>query len=489
MGRQEPCSNCPARALIEKGLHTSTELLRPDGMWLLTQASPLHWCGRDMILLSCTDITEYKRNEEALHIRSEEYRIVAQQAVSRIQRYDIRKGRITRSYDSNAYFGISTDADSPELVVQSGSIRKESVRDYLAFFADIRSGKPEGRCVLNVGAPGKAARWLQGDYTLIRDSNGAPSHAVISYRDVTEQIEQLQSEAWWNRLTVLLEKEPASVALNLTRNQIERKDVPPDSALSQIDLKISSYVEHQLPQILEEDRTKLRQFYDPQRLSTLFASGIKLDELDYRTLCGEGPVWRRASISLSQNPDTGDITGELVCTDIDRQKREQERLSYIAAHDELTGLLNRSGLRRAAEKVLNGQSGCLAFFMIDLDGFKLVNDRLGHQRGDEALRDAATAIQKVFRRTDICARLGGDEFVVLMPNATLRLAQKKAEVLVNGLHHTLGENENSIALTASVGVIWDEYGVMTFEQLYQGADLALYQAKNEGKNRYAVRNP
>lgn len=128
-----------------------------------------------------------------------------------------------------------------------------------------------------------------------------------------------------------------------------------------------------------------------------------------------------------------------------------------------------------------------ALFIIDLDNFKQVNDVLGHQAGDHAIRQSAQILSSIFRASDVVGRLGGDEFVAfLCGNLTEDLVYRKASLICGNLQMVLGDRE-TVQLTASVGVHLSTKG-QTFEGLYQAADLALYKAKKSGKNRFCLKN-
>ncbi len=158
---------------------------------------------------------------------------------------------------------------------------------------------------------------------------------------------------------------------------------------------------------------------------------------------------------------------------------------HLAAVDELTGISNRRGFELLATKVLEickrrDLSSTVAYF--DLDGLKAINDELGHNHGDQALREFATLLEGTFRASDIVARLGGDEFVVLLAGATTT-----AEV-VDRLSGTLDARnaESAIAyrLEASVGcATFDPQAPASLASLLREADAAMYQQKDEHRHR------
>ena len=170
-------------------------------------------------------------------------------------------------------------------------------------------------------------------------------------------------------------------------------------------------------------------------------------------------------------------------------QRRLEELQERASKDALSGLLNRVSMEQYIKKRLQsmGPEETCALFIIDLDNFKQVNDTLGHQAGDQAIRQAAQILSDLFRAKDIVGRLGGDEFAVFLAGeVTEKLVRKKAAAICSGLQLVLGGSP-AVNLTASVGVYIAAGNLEHFEGLYQSADLALYRAKKSGKHSFYVK--
>lgn len=164
--------------------------------------------------------------------------------------------------------------------------------------------------------------------------------------------------------------------------------------------------------------------------------------------------------------------------------RLQARLAHAATHDEVTGLPNRRLLEVQMDEIVGVT--CCAVLFIDLDGFKRVNDRLGHQAGDRMLRDVAERLLSGVRADDLVARYGGDEFViaatVVEPSDAFDMAERILGLLRGDPSHPLRN-----ALSASIGVAVAERGSdLVGDQLIRRADLAMYRAKTAGGNRIAV---
>ena len=164
-------------------------------------------------------------------------------------------------------------------------------------------------------------------------------------------------------------------------------------------------------------------------------------------------------------------------------------LRHLAFHDELTGLANRALLHDRVEHALAGlgrSANTVALFFGDLDGFKTVNDTMGHDIGDNVLRRASRLLSSIVRPGDTVARLGGDEFAVLMVDVEREEAAVDfAHRIVSVLRDAPDFEGQQVGLSISVGVAFAEPGKTT-EQLLSEADSAMYEAKEKGKNRVEV---
>jgi diguanylate cyclase (GGDEF)-like protein len=177
-------------------------------------------------------------------------------------------------------------------------------------------------------------------------------------------------------------------------------------------------------------------------------------------------------------------------TDEELARREEE-LAFLATHDALTGLPNRTLILDRVEQMLarSARSGTpVAALFVDLDNFKSINDTLGHGVGDELLRAVAARLDGVTRGADALGRLGGDEFVVISEELSLAAGPELiAERLLEALQHPfkLGpDKQTRLTVTASIGIAIGER--TSAEELLRDADIAMYRAKWDGKNRYAV---
>ena len=222
----------------------------------------------------------------------------------------------------------------------------------------------------------------------------------------------------------------------------------------------------------------------------------------------EGEIWNRRrngevyperlSISTVRD-DKGRVTHYVGCfTDITQSKASEEEIHALAYYDHLTGLANRRLLTDRLQQALghgsrDGWRGALMF--IDLDDFKDINDLHGHQAGDALLTQAAARLRGTVRETDTVARFGGDEFVILVEQlpadelAAAASAQHLADKLLDRLGAPYAIEGQDRRCTASIGIAMFQGHRQTVDELMQGADLSMYEAKRQGKNRIRFFDP
>ena len=186
----------------------------------------------------------------------------------------------------------------------------------------------------------------------------------------------------------------------------------------------------------------------------------------------------------------GEVVGRVYSfRDVTDRKVLEEELAYRAFHDSLTRLANKAlfqdRLEHALARMIRKDSH-LAVLFLDLDDFKTVNDSLGHGEGDQLLRRVATTLVEILQPSDTAARLGGDEFAVLIEDVTSREAvEELAQTILESLRTPVRLGTKTLSGASSIGIAFDEDGI-TSEQLLRNADIAMYQAKKKGKDRFEV---
>jgi diguanylate cyclase (GGDEF)-like protein/PAS domain S-box-containing protein len=306
----------------------------------------------------------------------------------------------------------------------------------------------------------------------VRAQDGSIEGIVFVSRDVTEQrlAERAGREAE-RRFEIAFDRAPIGMALIGVNGSVERVN----AALATITGRSAdqlSALRHE--ELLHPD--------DEELAAEAFASLLADDGMatELRIVHADGhPVWVSLRATIVRDEDGTPVHVLVQVQDITERRSLEDQLRHLADHDALTGLLNRRGMDRAlAQHVALGRryGAQGALLVLDLDGFKAVNDNLGHAAGDELIVTCARALRSHLRETDVLGRLGGDEFAVLLPAGGEEEALTVAEKIV-GIIRAAG------GVTASVGVtpFGDE---PTPTSAMDRADMAMYAAKHAGRDRY-----
>ncbi|WP_291380233.1 EAL domain-containing protein [Demequina sp.] len=334
--------------------------------------------------------------------------------------------------------------------------------------------------------------WTALTVSLVRDADGNPDYEIGMTLDITER-KRLESDlrAAEERFRLLVERVPAVVYV------MQASPEP-------MGVYVSPQIERVLGFTAEEwtadPELWIRQL-DPADRDEVLASRLRMIDSEtlaeprsdtYRLHRGDGTVvWVRDDAMVLRDQDgTPSLHGVIV--DVTEEKRLEERLAYQAFHDALTGLPNRELFRERVDQALAAPAspdGEDVVIFIDLDNLKTVNDTFGHASGDEVIISAARRIRASARAGDIAARLGGDEFALLLKKTTLEQARALADRILNALHDPPVEfGGRTVVIGASIGIAAAGDGEST-ETLLRSADLAMYQAKLQGRGRHVVYEP
>lgn len=320
-------------------------------------------------------------------------------------------------------------------------------------------------------------RWINHVCLPIYDKNGQFLGRRASNRDITERkLSEFQTLA----LTTALHFSPAMVIITNVGGDIEYAN----PKFAEVTGYSVSEVLGKNPKILKSGRHSA-EFYT-EMWSTLTAGVTWTGEIINKRRNGE-LYWESVSISPILD-DEGNINRYVaVKQEITEKKKMEEILYHQANFDALTGLPNRNlfndRLDLALKKAARSTSP-LGLMMLDLDYFKEINDTLGHDAGDELLKQAAERMQRCVRESDTVSRMGGDEFMILVESfSDASIPRGIAQRLLTELAKPFVIFGREGQISASIGVAFSSTQAMDKESLKRQADIALYQAKESGRNR------
>lgn len=216
---------------------------------------------------------------------------------------------------------------------------------------------------------------------------------------------------------------------------------------------------------------------------------------EMRIRCADGNYyWHRLTGAVVRGADGAPLrlVGNFV--NVEDEVSKQQQLKQRAEVDPLSGLLNKGAFTNYVSKLLDDSSddNLYAFYIIDLDNFKKVNDTLGHIIGDRVIADVAQKLCTVFSENDFVGRIGGDEFAAFLKlsgsgqQMGRKIIEAKAKAACALIDEIYSDGKNEVNITASIGVSVYPRNGRTFDDLYRNADSVLYESKNGGKNQYHI---
>jgi diguanylate cyclase (GGDEF)-like protein/PAS domain S-box-containing protein len=364
-----------------------------------------------------------------------------------------------------------------------GEFAGQEVADDLEPF--MRSAAGGHETIFEYEAPGRdtVSRFHLGPF---RNAAGEVDGVLIVAHDITEQrrAEQARQRAD-EQFRLAFEQAPIGMGVIGMHGRFERVN----EAFTDITgYSVAEMCAH-APYTIVADRDKA----DAQeRFRSLLAFEAEHASMEFRMAHKDGhEIWAEGRITLVRDQQGNAHEILMQVQDVSERKHYEQRLKHMAHHDALTGLVNRRGLERELDlqiaRVRRYDTGG-ALLMLDLDGFKSVNDSLGHAVGDALLVGVAGALVERLRETDVIARLGGDEFAVILPGESADQAALVAQALVDSVSAVSEPFHTQRPVTVSIGVVHLDHRITAEEALVR-ADQAMYSAKQAGRNRIALAGP
>ena len=428
------------------------------------------------------DRTESRHAEEVLRQNEEKYRAMIETIQDGYFEIDLN-GKYTFVNDVICqhlkYSREELIGHSPKLYQSPENLKK----NVAAFNKVYETGKPVNSFEMQVTRKDGTIQISEVSISLIRNTQGKPIGFRGISRDITKrkQMEETIRESEERYRTIIEEMEEWYFETDLTGNITFFND---------IFANVLGYSQKELTGMNFRDFIKKEDSDSVYRLfNQVYKTGKSTKNFPYKFVRLDGTV-TSAEFSIFPKWDKeAKIAGfRGVGHDITERKRAEERIQYLATHDGLTGLPNRvmfSQLLNHAIQAARRYKRQFAVFFIDLDRFKIINDTLGHEAGDQLLQEIATRFRQTLRAVDVIARMGGDEFVILIEEVSdlSQVATVAHKILATAIKPIMIMGEEC-RVTASIGISSYPKDGEEEQSLLKNADIAMYFAKEEGKNNF-----
>ena len=455
------------------------ERTRPNGRTHLVQGEPLFIDGQLAgFITTYTDITERKAAEEKLRTHRDLLNTVIESIPSAVSLFDRNMELALHNREFQRLL------DLPDSLLADGPVTMEKLFRFNAGRGEYGAGDVEAivRSLIARAAkhePHHFERTRPNGKTL--DIRGVPlpdGGFVTIYTDISErrasaEREQLAQKVFTHTPAGIVVTDEAHRIVSLNPAMLQMTGYDTYELVGHVIFGLITFGDDESAEHLREQVALRGQWSGEadvaQKGGDDFPAGIRVNRVD--------------------DPHTGNPTHHIwILADITERKAAEERMRHIAQHDSLTGLPNRMALAIRLAQLLpeaRRYERRLAMMFLDLDRFKIINDTLGHQVGDELLREVACRLSNIVRTTDFVARLGGDEFVIVLPEITTPAdSALVASKIIAALATPVQVDAHELHTSPSIGIsIFPDDGPDA-DSLLKNADTAMYHAKSAGRNNY-----
>jgi len=451
-------------------------------LWVLERITSITYKGDRAVLASFMDITERKKMEETISQSGERYRTILDEMEDAYFEVDLagnfiflndaicRLIKYPREELLGKSFRIHVDKDDIPIL-------------YNAFGRIYSTGNPERNICYKAVRKDGTTRYAEIAGFPLQNQKGEMIGFRGIGRDITErrQMEEALRQSEERYRTILESMQEGYFEVDLAGNFTFFNDSM---------YRILGYPQEEMMgmnnrQLTDKENAKILF----QTFNEVYKTGEPTKGFDWQIIRKDGTKrFIEASVSLQKDSSGKSIGFRGITRDVTERKRTEEKIQYMATHDALTGLPNRlmfSQLLNHAIQAARRYQRQFAVLFIDLDRFKIINDTLGHEAGDQLLQEIAARLKQTLRTVDVVARLGGDEFVILIEELSdLSQVETVAGKILSAIIKPVNLMNEECRVTASIGISVFPKDAEDEQSLMKNADMAMYLAKEKGKNNY-----
>ena len=475
-------------------------------MWVLETINPIVYKEERATLGSFMDITERKKAEESLRKGEEKYRTILKTIQEGYFELDL-DGNFTFVNDSICrFYGYSEG----ELIGTNNRQYQNEVnakKTYQVFKEVYITGNPVDAFEMKIIRKDGTIQISEVSISLIRNAEGNPIAFRGILRDITEhkQMEEMIRGYEEKYKTVIMDiNERYRMEKALRKSEEKYRSILESIKDGYFELDLTgkyTFLNDSMCRIHGYSKEELlgmnnRQFTDKENAKKIYQvftkvynTGETTESFDWQIIRKNGTKrYVEASVSLKKDSSDKPTGFRGIIRDITERKRAEERIEHLATHDALTGLPNRlmfGQLINHAIQAAQRYQQQFAVLFIDLDRFKIINDTMGHEVGDQLLQEIAKRFKESLRAVDFVGRLGGDEFIILIEEVDeLSQVETLAHKILNAAIKPMVLLGKECRVTASIGISVYPRDGKDEQTLMKNADMAMYFAKEEGKNNY-----
>ncbi|MDD3170934.1 MAG: diguanylate cyclase [Bacilli bacterium] len=462
-------------------------------LWISDQSTIIYEKGQKYCCCLIVDITEVKKVEKELRLSNERYDIIISQTDKVMLEYNIKDDVLKFLTNTDKIYGMSPVMKGLTSKVDEMSfIDDESKTNLKELIEKVRNGASKVFCIVKTYNSRGTNSWKRVYGSAIFDEFGVPTTAVGIIEDISTQKEaQIKIEKTQANLEGMISYATYAFIIDLKDGKVVYK-IDKKNPNSKIEQSTDWYIELQntiLYYVSREDQRKVQNYFNLKTILSDYRNDRVKKTVEFRIKNDSGEfVWARAKVNVIEDTEKKEFLCYAYIIDIDAEKKREFYLLQQSERDSLTKLYNRRTAKKKIDEFLSKDNKSIhGFYMLDLDRFKDVNDKFGHNFGDKVIKSFADTLQGMFSDNDIVCRLGGDEFIILQKYAYSenRIKAKLGEVcnlIAEKYHFT----ELKLPMTTSIGAVIAPYEGKNFDELYKKVDKALYIAKEEGGNKFIL---